>query len=137
MMIPITVRSTEQFLRAVPNTLREGALALGATKWRAVATVVIPAALPGVMTGVMLALARVAGEAAPLLFTAFGNQFWSPGWNQPTASLPDTIYKYATSAYEEWHEQAWAAGLVLLLLVLTVNIVSRFMLRRQIHVSRG
>jgi phosphate transport system permease protein len=137
MMIPITVRSTEQFLRAVPNTLREGALALGATKWRAVATVVIPAALPGITTGVMLALARVAGEAAPLLFTAFGNQFWSPGWNQPTASLPDTIFKYATSAYEEWHEQAWAAGLVLLLLVLTVNIVSRIMLRRQIQVSRG
>jgi len=137
MMIPITVRSTEQFLRAVPNTLREGALALGATKWRAVATVVIPAALPGIMTGVMLALARVAGEAAPLLFTAFGNQFWSPGWNQPTAALPDTIFKYATSPYEEWHEQAWAAGLVLLLLVLTVNIVSRFMLRRQLNVSRG
>jgi phosphate transport system permease protein len=85
----------------------------------------------------MLALARVAGEAAPLLFTAFGNQFWSPGWNQPTAALPDTIYKYATSPYEEWHEQAWAAGLVLLLLVLTVNIVSRFMLRRRLNVSRG
>ncbi|HEY2384955.1 MAG TPA: phosphate ABC transporter permease PstA [Terriglobia bacterium] len=137
MMIPITVRSTEQFLRAVPNTLREGALALGATKWRAVATVVIPAALPGITTGIMLALARVAGEAAPLLFTAFGNQFWSPGWNQPTASLPDTIYKYATSAYEEYHEQAWAAGLVLLMLVLAINIISRFILRRQIHVSRG
>src|SRR5215468_318685 len=137
MMIPIAVRSTEEFLRAVPNTLREGALALGATKWKAVATVVIPAALPGITTGILLALARVAGETAPLLFTAFGNPFWSPGWNQPTASLPDTIYKYATSVYEEWHRQAWAAGLILLLLVLTANIAARFILRRQIHVSRG
>jgi phosphate transport system permease protein len=137
MMIPIAVRSTEQFLRAVPNSLREGALALGATKWKAVATVVVPAALPGITTGLMLALARVAGETAPLLFTAFGNLFWSPGWNQPTASLPDTIFKYAISPYEEWHQQAWAAGLVLLLLVLTANIGARFILRRQIHVSRG
>jgi phosphate transport system permease protein len=134
MMIPITVRSTEEFLRSVPNTLREGALALGATKWKAV---VIPAALPGIMTGVMLALARVAGETAPLLFTAFGNRFWSPGWNQPTATLPDTIYKYAISPYDDWHEQAWAAGLVLLLLVLAANVASRYVLRRRIHISRG
>jgi phosphate transport system permease protein len=137
MMIPITVRSTEEFLRSVPNTLREGALALGATKWNAVATVVIPAALPGITTGVMLALARVAGETAPLLFTAFGNRFWSPGWNQPTATLPDTIYKYAISPYDEWHEQAWAAGLVLLLLVLAANVTSRYILRRRIQISRG
>jgi phosphate transport system permease protein len=136
-MVPIAVRSTEEFLRSVPNTLREGALALGATKWKAVATVVIPAALPGITTGLLLAVARVAGETAPLLFTAFGNQFWSPGWNQPTASLPDTIYKYALSPYEEWHQQAWAAGLVLLLLVLAANIGARFILRRQIQVSRG
>src|SRR5215471_10526202 len=119
MMIPITVRSTEEFLRAVPTTLREGALALGATKWNAVATVV------------MLALARVAGETAPLLFTAFGNRFWSPGWNQPTATLPDTIYKYAISPYDDWHEQAWAAGLILLLLVLAANVGSRYVLRRR------
>jgi phosphate transport system permease protein len=137
MMIPITVRSTEQFLRSVPNMLREGALALGATKWKAVATVVIPAALPGIMTGIMLALARVAGETAPLLFTAFGNAFWSPGWNQPTASLPDTIYKYAISPYDEWHEQAWAAGLVLLALVLATNVCSRLILRRQMRHNRG
>lgn len=137
MMIPITVRSTEQFLRSVPNTLREGALALGATKWKAVATVVIPAALPGIMTGIMLALARVAGETAPLLFTAFGNSFWSPGWNQPTATLPDTIYKYAISPYDEWHEQAWAAGLVLLGLVLATNVISRLILRRQTRAHRG
>ncbi len=136
MMIPIAVRSTEDFLRAVPNTLREGALALGATKWRAVATVVIPAALPGITTGILLALARVAGETAPLLFTAFGNLFWSPGWNQPTASLPDTIFKYAVGPYEDWHRQAWAAGLVLLSLVLVVNIAARFILRSQTHTAR-
>jgi phosphate transport system permease protein len=137
MMVPITVRSTEEFLRSVPNSLREGALALGATKSRAVATVVVPAALPGILTGILLALARVAGETAPLLFTAFGNMFWSPGWNQPTASLPDTIYKYAIAPYEDWHQQAWAAGLVLLLLVLIVNIAARFILRRQTQLSRG
>src|SRR5436309_1373531 len=137
MMIPITVRSTEEFLRAVPNSLREGALALGATKWRAIATVVIPAALPGIITGILLALARVAGETAPLLFTAFGNLFWSPGWNQPTASLPDTIFKYAIAPYEDWHQQAWAAGLVLLTLVLVVNIAARFILRRQRRDLRG
>jgi phosphate transport system permease protein len=131
MMIPITVRSTEEFIRSVPNALREGALALGATKWRAVATVVIPAALPGITTGLMLALARVAGETAPLLFTAFGNAFWSPGWNQPTASLPDTIFKYAISPYDDWKQQAWGAGLVLLTLVLAANIAARLILRRQ------
>jgi len=131
MMIPITVRSTEEFIRSVPNALREGALALGATKWRAVATVVIPAALPGITTGLMLALARVAGETAPLLFTAFGNAFWSPGWMQPTASLPDTIYKYAISPYDDWKQQAWGAGLVLLTLVLAANVAARLILRRQ------
>ena len=130
LMIPITVRNTEEFLRAVPNALREGALALGATKWRSVATVVVPAALPGITTGILLALARVAGETAPLLFTAFGNRFWSPGWNQPTASLPDTIFKYAIAPYEDWNRQAWAAGLVLLSLVLATNVAARFILRQ-------
>jgi phosphate transport system permease protein len=137
MMIPITVRSTEEFLRAIPNSLREGALALGATKWRAVATVVIPAAAPGIITGIMLALARVAGETAPLLFTAFGNYFWSNGWNQPTAALPETIFRYATGPYEEWRRQAWAAGLVLLSLVLITNIAARLILRRQVHALRN
>ena len=137
MMIPVTVRSTEEFLRAVPNTLREGALALGATKWKSVATVVVPAALPGITTGILLALARVAGETAPLIFTAFGNAFWSPGWNQPTESLPYMIWKYATGPYEDWHQQAWAAGLVLLSLVLATNIAARFILRRQVGTSRG
>jgi phosphate transport system permease protein len=137
MMIPIAVRSTEEFLRAVPNSLREGALALGATKWKSVATVVIPAAMRGIMTGIMLDLARVAGETAPLLFTALNNQFWSPGWNQPTASLPVMIYTRAISPYEDWHRQAWAAGLVLLSLVLITNVGSRFILRGQTHTSQG
>jgi phosphate transport system permease protein len=136
MTIPITVRSTEQFLRAVPNPLREGALALGASKWKAILTVIVPAAASGIITGIMLALARVAGETAPLLFTAFGNQFWSPGWNQPIASLPMVIYTYATGPYQEWHEQAWAAGLVLLGLVLVVNIGTRLVLARKTSVAR-
>src|SRR5215468_642193 len=126
MMIPIAVRSTEEFLRAVPNSLREAALALGATKWKAVATVVIPAAMRGIITGVMLDVARVAGETAPLLFTAFSNRFWSSGLNEPTASLPVMIYTYAISPYEDWHQQAWAGGLVLLSLVLLANLVARF-----------
>jgi len=137
MMIPIAVRSTEEFLRAVPNSLREAALALGATKWKSVATVVIPAAMRGIMTGIMLDLARVAGETAPLLFTALNNQFWSPGWNQPTASLPVMIYTRAISPYEDWHRQAWAAGLVLLSLVLITNVGARFVLRSQTHSSQG
>jgi phosphate transport system permease protein len=131
MMIPIAVRSTEEFLRAVPNSLREAALALGATKWKAVATVVVPAAMRGIMTGIMLALARVAGETAPLLFTSFSNRFWSPGWSQPTASLPVMIFTYAIAPYDDWHRQAWAGGLVLLTLVLVANIGARFLLRRQ------
>lgn len=131
MMIPIAVRSTEEFLRAVPNTLREGALALGAPKWRAVTGVVIPAAMRGIITGIMLDLARVAGETAPLLFTALNNRFWSPGWNQPTASLPVMIYTYAVAPYEDWHQQAWAGGLVLLGLVLVANVGGRLILHRK------
>src|SRR5271154_3586647 len=136
MVIPITVRSTEEFLRAVPGTLREGAMALGASKWRTIATVVLPAAKGGIITGVLLALARVAGETAPLLFTAFSNRFWSPGWEQPIASLPVMIYTYAIAPYDDWHRQAWAAGLVLLGLVLVVNIASRMLMSRSASFSR-
>jgi phosphate transport system permease protein len=128
MIIPITVRSTEQFLRAVPHPLREGALALGASKWRTVVTVVIPASLRGIVTGTMLGVARVAGETAPLLFTSFSNRYWASGWDQPTASLPVMIYTYAISPYDDWHRQAWAAGLVLLLLMLGANIAARLIL---------
>jgi phosphate transport system permease protein len=130
MMIPIAVRSTEEFLRAVPNGLREGALALGTPKWRALATVVIPAAKDGIITGIMLNLARVAGETAPLLFTSLNNRYWSPGVNQPTSTLPVMIYNYAVSPYDDWHRQAWAAGFVLLMLILTINVSARMILSR-------
>jgi len=137
MMIPITLRSTEEFLRAVPRSLHEGAMALGASKWKTIATVVVPAAYRGIVTAVLLALARVAGETAPLLFTAFGNRYWSPGWNQPIASLPRMIFDYAISPYEDWHRQAWAAGLVLLGLILMVNIMARVILARGASVPRS
>lgn len=130
MMIPIAVRSTEEFLRAVPVSLREGAVALGASKWKSIATVVIPAAFRGILSGMMLNLARVAGETAPLLFTALNNQFWSPGWNQPTATLPVMIYAYALAPYPDWHRQAWAAGFLLLTMVLLVNVTARSILSR-------
>jgi phosphate transport system permease protein len=131
MVIPITVRSTEEFLRAIPVNMREGAMALGASKWKTIATVILPAASGGIMTGMLLALARVAGETAPLLFTAFSNRFWSQGWEQPIASLPVMIYTYAIAPYDDWHRQAWAAGLVLLGLVLVANLGCRLLLNRR------
>lgn len=131
MLIPIVLRSTEDFLRAVPNPLREGALALGASKWKAIATIVIPASIRAIATGALLGLARVAGETAPLLFTSFNNQFWSHGLNQPTASLPVMIYQYAISPYPDWHRQAWAAGFILLMLVLIANVGARLILSRK------
>ena len=137
MMIPITLRSTEEFLLGVPRALREGSMALGASKWSTIIRVVVPAAYRGIMTAILLALARVAGETAPLLFTAFGNRYWSPGWGQPTAALPLVIYNYALSPYEDWHRQAWAAGLVLLGLILAVNIVARVILSRGVAVPRS
>jgi phosphate transport system permease protein len=118
MMIPITLRSTEEFLRGVPNALREASMALGASKWRTIASVIVPAAYRGILT-------------------AFGNRFWSQGWNQPTASLPAMIYNYAIAPYEDWHRQAWAAGLVLLGLILIINIVARAILSRGIAVPRS
>ncbi len=128
LVIPITLRATEQFLRDVPNTLREGALALGAPKWRTVLTVVIPAAMRGIITGTILAIARVAGETAPLLFTSFNNSYWSRGLDQPTSSLPVMVFTYAISPYEDLHRQAWAAGLVLLTLMLVANVAVRAIL---------
>jgi phosphate transport system permease protein len=136
MMIPIAVRTTEEFLRAVPSSLREGALALGATKATAIFTVVVPAALQGLTSGMMLNLARVAGETAPLLFTALGNVYWSQGWSEPTASLPVMIYQYAISPYEDYHQQAWAAGFVLLALVLSINITARLVISRRSITAR-
>lgn len=125
MMIPIALRSTEEFLRAIPNTMREGGVALGASKAQTVVRVIVPAAMHGIATGIMLDVARVAGETAPLLFTSLGNDYWSHGIEEPTASLPVMIFNYAISPYEDWHRQAWAAGFVLLSGVFLTNILAR------------
>jgi phosphate transport system permease protein len=130
MMIPIIARTTEELLRLVPQTLREGALALGATRARATFTVVLPAALPGIITGVILALARIAGETAPLLFTSFNNRFWNTNPLQPTASLTVQIFTYASSPYEDWHRQAWAGALVLVAIVFFCSLLARVATRR-------
>lgn len=136
MLIPIVTRQTEQFLKEVPMALREGALALGASKWKMVATVVVPAGSRGVLTGMILGMARIAGETAPLLFTALSNQFWTTNVTQPTATLPYMIYSHAIAPYEDWHRQAWAAGLVLIAVVLIANLQARFVLARGISVPR-
>jgi phosphate transport system permease protein len=117
----------------VPESLREAALGLGVPKWRATLRVVLRTAAPGIATGVMLAVARVAGETAPLLFTAFNNQYWSQGLDQPTASLPVQIYTYAVSPYEDWHRQAWAAALVLVAMVLLLNVSARLLVRHRVR----
>jgi phosphate transport system permease protein len=137
MMIPIGLRATEQFLRGVPNSLREGSLALGASKTRTVMSVVVPAAKQGILTGMILGVARVAGETAPLLFTSLNNQYWANNLNEPIAALPSMIYYRAISPYEDFHRQAWAAGLVLLVLVLVANIASRWVLSRGASAQRG
>ena len=127
-MIPIVLRNTEEFIRLVPHSIREAALALGVPQWKVVLRVVLPTAGPGIITGSLLALSRIAGETAPLIFTAFGNRFWDNGWMHPMASLPHTIYTYAIAPYEDWHRQAWAAALVLMLFVLLVNVGARALL---------
>ncbi|HET9834056.1 MAG TPA: phosphate ABC transporter permease PstA [Vicinamibacterales bacterium] len=130
MMIPIIARTTEELLLLVPGTMREGALALGATHARAVFTVVLPAALPGIITGLVLALARIAGETAPLLFTSLNNKFLTTTLTQPIASLTVQIFAYANSPYQDWHRQAWAGALVLVTIVLTCSLLARFATRR-------
>lgn len=130
MMIPIITRTTEELLNLVPATLREGALALGATRSRAAFTVVLPAALPGIMTGVLVSLARISGETAPLLFTSFSNPFWSTTLSQPIASLTVQIYTYAISPYEDWHRQAWAGALVLVSVVFLFSVLARVVTKR-------
>jgi phosphate transport system permease protein len=137
MLLPIVVTNTEQFLRTVPVWLREGSLALGAGYWKTTISVVVPAAMQGILTGILLALARVAGETAPLLFTAFNNDYWARGLQQPVASLPVRIYYYAISSYDDYHRQAWAAALILLALVLLVNVLSRLVLARRMAVRRA
>jgi phosphate transport system permease protein len=128
-MLPTVVRTTEEMIRMVPHTLYEAALALGATEWRATASVLIKGARAGIITGIMLAAARVAGETAPLLFTSFNNQFWNLGLREPMGSMPVQIYNYAISPYEEQHRLAWAGSLVLLLLVLVMSIATRLATR--------
>jgi phosphate transport system permease protein len=130
MMIPIVARTSEEVLRLVPPSLREGAMALGASRRRAVFSVILPAALPGVLTGVLVALARIAGETAPLLFTSFGNRFWSLDPLRPMAALTVQIYTYAISPYDDWHRQAWAAAAVLVFLVLALSVLARLATRR-------
>jgi phosphate transport system permease protein len=137
MMIPIIARTTEELLRLVPGTLREGALALGATRGRAMLTVVLPAALPGIITGVILALARIAGETAPLLFTSFNNRFWNSNPLQPVSSLTVQIFTYASSPYEDWHRQAWAGALVLVAIVLICSMLARMATRRLERMHTG
>jgi phosphate transport system permease protein len=137
MMIPIITRTTEELLLLVPNALREGALALGATRARAVFTVIVPAALPGIITGVVLALARVAGETAPLLFTSFNNAFFSTRLDQPISSLTVQVYTYAISPYEDWHRQAWAGATVLIAAILFFSLLARFVTRRLERMHRG
>jgi len=137
MMIPIVTRTTEELLKLVPPGLREGALALGATRTRAMFTVIVPAALPGIVTGILLALARIAGETAPLLFTAFGNRFWSTSLTQPIGSLTVQIFTYAISPYEDWHRQAWAGAFVLVAMILILSILARLVTRRLERMSRG
>ena len=129
MMIPLVTRATEEMIRVVPISLREAALALGYTKWRTSLSVVLRTALPGIVTGALVAVARVAGETAPLLFTAFGNQFWSFSPFRPIAALPMSIYSYAISPYDDWHRQAWAGALVLLALVFIISLTARFVTR--------
>lgn len=137
MMIPLIMRTTEELLHLVPVSLKEGALALGASRARTVFTVILPAALPGILTGIILAFARVAGETAPLLFTAFNNRFWSTDVTQPVASMTVQIYTYAISPYEDWHRQAWAGALVLVAIVLLCSLAARLATRRlkRMHVG--
>lgn len=125
LMLPTVMRTTEELLRLVPDSLREAGLALGVPRWRVITRVVLRTGAGGIATGVMLAVARAAGETAPLLFTAFGNGYWSTRLDAPIASLPVQIFTYAVSPYEAWHQQAWAAALVLVTLVLVLNLLAR------------
>jgi phosphate transport system permease protein len=137
MMLPLVTRTTEELLLLVPSSLAEGALALGATRARAVFTVVVPAALPGILTGVLLALSRVAGETAPLLFTALNNQFFTSDPRQPISTLTVQVYTYANSPYQDLHRQAWAGALVLVAIVLTCSILARLATARLSRMQRG
>ena len=136
-MIPVVARTTEELLRLVPGGLKEAALALGATRARAMFSVILPAALPGILTGILVALARVAGETAPLLFTAFNNRFFSTNITQPIGSLTVQVFTYALSPYDDWIRQAWAGAFVLVAMILVLSIIARLATRRLERMSRG
>ncbi len=131
LVIPIVIRTTENMLRLVPNSLREAAAALGAPQWKIISSVTLRAARAGILTGVMLAIARISGETAPLLFTSLNNQFWSSNMNQPMANLPVVIFQFAMSPYEDWQQLAWAGALLITFSVLTLNILARVLFRQQ------
>ncbi|MDH3459694.1 MAG: phosphate ABC transporter permease PstA, partial [Burkholderiaceae bacterium] len=128
-VIPVVIRTTENMLNLIPNSLREAAYALGAPKWRVIMTITMKAAWAGVMTGILLAVARISGETAPLLFTALSNQFWTSNLSEPMASLPVTIFKFAMSPYENWQKLAWAGVFIITLGVLLLNILARVLFR--------
>ncbi len=128
-MLPIVLRTTEELVRLVPASLREAALALGIPEWKVMLRVVLPTARAGIITGVMVSIARIAGETAPLLFTAFGNRFWHQGLLQPIAALPLQIFAYAIAPYDDWHRQAWAGALVLIVLIFSSSLVTRIVTR--------
>ena len=136
MMIPLIMRTTEEVLQLVPNGYREASLALGVAQWRTIVQIVMQTALKGIVTGVLLALARVSGETAPLLFTAFGNRFWNHNLSDPIAALPLQIFNYAISPYDDWHRQAWAGALVLLLLITVINVTVRILTRDRFQQNR-
>ncbi len=136
LMIPMVMRTTEELLKLVPNSLREAALALGYARWRTTWSVMLRTALPGIVTGTLLAVARIAGETAPLLFTALGNQYLSFNPNAPMAALPLVVFTYSIGPYEEWHQFAWAAALVLILVVLVLSIAARMVTRERFGAYR-
>lgn len=131
LVIPVVIRTTENMLRLIPNSLREAAAALGAPQWKVISFVTLRAARAGIITGILLAVARISGETAPLLFTALNNQFWNANMNQPMANLPVVIFQFAMSPYEDWHKLAWAGALLITFSVLTLNIVARVMFRQK------
>jgi phosphate transport system permease protein len=135
LMIPMVLRTTEEMIKLVPNSLREAALALGYPRWRTSLSIVVRTTLPGIVTGSLLAVARIAGETAPLLFTALGSQYLSYRLNQPMAALPLTVFTYATGPYDEWHRYAWAAALVLILVVFVLSLGARLAIRQRFDLN--
>jgi phosphate transport system permease protein len=135
LMIPMVLRTTEEMIKLVPNSLREAALALGYPRWRTSLSIVVRTTMPGIVTGSLLAVARIAGETAPLLFTALGSQYMSLDLNQPMAALPLTVFTYATGPFEEWHRYAWAAALVLILVVFVLSVGARLAIRRRFSLN--